>query len=79
MCRSTDVLIGTTIFPYVLRNVRVSPACRSCSVLMLEAELRLIKLDGLAKIIIRIKKDTMKLNLKAKIERTVFRVQFIRK
>ena len=72
------MLIGTTIFPYVLRNVRVSPACRSCSVLMLEAELRLIKLDELAKIIIRIKK-TMKLDLKAKIERTVFRVQFIRK
>jgi len=45
---------------------------------MLEAELRLIKLDELAKIIIRIKK-TMKLDLKAKIERTVFRVQFIRK
>jgi len=72
------VLIGTTVFPYALRNVRVSPACRSCSVLMLEAELRLIKLDELAKIIIRINK-TMKFDLKAKIERTVFRVQFIRK
>jgi len=46
---------------------------------MLEAELRLIELDELAKIIIRIKKNTMNLNLKAKIEQTVFRVQFIRK
>lgn len=78
LCRSTEVLIGITIFSCVLRSVSVSSDCRSCSVLKLEDEPRLMKLDELANTIIRIKKNIMSLNLKAKIERSMFIVQFIR-